>query len=204
MTATLLEPAGSKFNTLTPEERNALVVSVERLCRGLARKAIGGVHGLDADDLTQEALVAATEAAALWKPERGVLFSTYATTAITRHLNKLVTGHRCRAEVQTDDWVGFASPAEPEEESGVVAEELTPQQAAAVARLPERSRQAVLLVIRDGLSPDQVGEQLGASTKDVKLMLRNAADQLRKDLAFIARPALFDFCGVTGDDSEAA
>ncbi|HYH67430.1 MAG TPA: sigma-70 family RNA polymerase sigma factor [Urbifossiella sp.] len=203
MTATLLEPATSKFNDLTPEERNALVVSVERLCRGLARRALGTVLGLDVDDLTQEALVAATEAAALWKPDREVRFSTYATTAITRHLGKLVTAHRCRAEVQTDDWVGFASPADGEEHAeGRDGHELTPQQEAAVARLPERSRAAVLLVIRDGLSPDQVGEQLGTSVKDVKLILRNAADQLRKDLALIARPALFDFCGAA--DQEAA
>jgi RNA polymerase sigma factor (sigma-70 family) len=189
------------LNDLTTGERNALVLSCERLCASLARQACVGVPGIDADDLTQEALLVCTEASVKWSPRLSVKFSSYATTGIKRHLGKLVSAHRSRGTVQVESWddVPTARPGDDDEPAN--AEEFTAEQAEAVARLIEPMRTVVRLVLEDGLPPDRIAAQLGSTTKDVKLMLRNAAAQLRRDLASMSRPALFDFCGVSEEEA---
>ncbi len=189
-------------NDLTTGERNALVLSCERLCASLARKAVGTVPGIEVDDLTQEALLVCVEAAAKWSPRLGVKFSSYVTTGITRHMGKLVVGHRSRGTVQVETWDDLSAvQAVAEEEQEAEPEEFTPEQAEAIGRLAEPMQTVVRLVLVGRLSPDRIAAQLGSTVKDVKLMLRNAAAQLRRSLAFISRPALFDFCGAVEEQA---
>jgi DNA-directed RNA polymerase specialized sigma24 family protein len=129
-----------------------------------------------------------------------VKFSSYATTGIKRHLGKLVVAHRSRGTVQVEGWDDVPNRPTDDDEGGN-AVEFTAEQAEAVSRLAEPMRTVVRLVLEDGLPPDRIATQLGSEVKDVKLMLRNAAAQLRRDLAFMIRPALFDFCGVAEDEA---
>lgn len=186
-------------NDLSTEERNALVLRCERLCASLARGALGGVPGLDADDLTQEALLVFTEAAAKWSPRLGVKFSSYVTTGVRRHLDKLVITHRSRGEVSPESWDTVPGREEVGDEEQAAAEGYTATQAEAVARLTEPMRTAVRLVLDERLSPDRIAVQLNLSTKDVKLLLRNAAHQLRRDLASLGRPGLFELVGAEAE-----
>lgn len=198
-----LFPARARENSLSPEERNALVLSCQKLCRAMARKAAFGVSGVDADDLEQEALVACVEASARWHPDQGTKFSTYATPCIQRHLNNIVTRVRCEGNVNVESWDSVADPRTLEDAGDAetaTESSLTPQQREAVARLPEQSRVAVLLVL-EGFAPDRIATRLGLEVKDVKLILRNAEKQLRKDLAWVELPGLF---GITDEFHDAA
>lgn len=194
------EVAPAKHNSLSAEERNALVLSCERMCIGIARKAVHGARGLDVDDLTQEAMVSCVEASKRWDPTRGVKFSSYAHKCIARDVNKIVVAHRSKGEVQSEDWDGFVDPQTADGPT-TPGREFTPEQLAAIDRLPETARLVVRLVLDDGLSPARIADQVGLGIKDVKLVLRNAAAQLRKDLAFFNRPALFDLCGAPDEDA---
>jgi RNA polymerase sigma factor (sigma-70 family) len=191
MNATLFAPAHTP-NALSIEERNALVLSCTKLCRSLAKRAAFGVAGVDAEDLEQEALVACVEAAKRWLPDQGSKFSTYAVPCIQRHLANLVTRFRCEANIQIDEWESITDPRSETDadETDSAAVGLTPQQSVAMSRLPEQMRAAVLLVLQ-GFGPDRIAERLGQPVKDVKLILRNAEKQLRKDLAWVDLPGLF-------------
>jgi len=58
---------------------------------------------------------------------------------------------------------------------------------AAVARLPEIDREAIMLVHWDGLTHDEVAAVLGLTTNAVELRLRRARARLRRDLAGLLR-----------------
>jgi RNA polymerase sigma factor (sigma-70 family) len=196
---TLVPP---RENSLTTEERNALVMTCERLCHSIARRVGSGVPGIDLEDLGQEALVACVEAAKRWHPDQGTKFSTYATPCIERHLTSLTTRVRCEATVHMDSWESVTDPRSlevAEEGSGETDLALTPEQQVAMDRLPDQSRVAVTLVLQ-GLAPDRIAERLGIAVKDAKLILRNAEKQLRKDLAWVSLPGLF---GVTEEFADA-
>lgn len=184
--------APPRENSLTTAERNALVLSCERLCGSIARRLAAGVAGADAEDLEQEALLACVAAARRWHPGYGTKFSTYATPCITQHLAAIVTRIRCESTTHVEDGDSIpdtreAAEVEPADRPAVA---LTEEQEEALFRLPEDQHTAVCMVLH-GASPDQIADRLGKSVKDVKLLLRNAARDLRRSLAWLSRPDLF-------------
>lgn len=186
---TLVPP---RENSLTTAERNALVLSCERLCGSIARRLAAGVAGADADDLEQEALLACVAAARRWHPGYGTKFSTYATPCITQHVAAIVTRIRCEASARIEDGAGVPDPhaADGADAPDRPAVALTGEQEEALFRLPEDQHTAVCMVLH-GASPDQIADRLGKSVKDTKLLLRNAARDLRRSLAWLSRPDLF-------------
>lgn len=186
---TLLPP---RENALTAGERNALVLSCEPLCRWVVRKLTAGVAGADQDDLEQEALVACCEAAKRWRPDAGTKFSTYAIACVERHVAGVVARIRCESTTHVEDGDSIpdtreATEVELADRPAVV---LTEEQEEALFRLPEDQHTAVCMVLH-GASPDQIADRLGRSVKDVKLIIRNAARDLRRSLAWLSRPDLF-------------
>lgn len=175
-------------NDLSTAERNALVLSCEKLCRSLSRSA--AVPGMDAEDMEQEALVVCVEAARRWGPRLGVKFSTYVTTAIRRHLANLVSAHKSAGTVHLESWDAVEAPGEREGDGDDF--EFTAEQEYALSRLSAEARAVVRMTVAERLPPDRVAARIGKETKDVKLILRNAAKALRKDLADLDKPALFE------------
>lgn len=182
----------ARENALTTEERNALVLSCERLCKAVARKTSAGVAGADIEDMEQEALVACVAAARRWRPDVGSKFSTYATPCIERHLANIITRIRCEASQQIEECERIPDGREPGDADAPERQplSLTEEQEEALFRLPEDQHAAVCMVLH-GASPDQIADRLGKPAKDVKLILRNAAQQLRRSLAWLSRPDLF-------------
>lgn len=186
----LFETARPKANRLSDAERNALVLSCEGLYKSLAweaAKAAGLLHELD--DLVMDAALACVEASRAWEPGTSAKFSTYATTRIKRHLIKCVEDAKPGATaVRFANWDHVEDEA-PADADGAVR--LTPEEQTLLGRIDHADREAVRLVVCEGLTPDRVAEQLGVEVKDVKLRLRNAAKKLGAQKDWLARPGLF-------------
>lgn len=190
MTASLFDTeTPPPLNALTEPERMALVASCKRTCAKEARAAASGNPAHEFEDLEQEALLACVEAARRWSPTLGTKFNTYATACIRRHLANVTTKHRGEGVVHIAGWDAVVQPDRECEDEG--PEPLTDAQAEAVARLGEPAATVVRLLVVDKLSPDQVATQLGRPVKDVKLIARNAAKSLPREIARASAPNLF-------------
>ncbi|HEY1192337.1 MAG TPA: sigma-70 family RNA polymerase sigma factor [Gemmata sp.] len=179
------------LNTLTEPERMALVDSVKRTCANEARKAARANPAHEFEDLEQEALLAAVEASRRWCPDLKTKFNTYATSCIRRHLANVTTTYRGEGVTHIEGWDAVTTPDRSGVEEEDAVKELDEVQSEALTRLGEPARSIVTLIVVNGLSPEQVAVQLDRSVKDVKLIARNAAKALPRELARAAAPNLF-------------
>ena len=83
---------GGRRNPAAPESRSAMVASHVGLARSLARRFAN--RGETLDDLVQVAMIGLLKAVDRFDPERGVQFSTYATSTITGELKRHFRDHR--------------------------------------------------------------------------------------------------------------
>lgn len=177
-------------NALTEAERMALVESCQRTCAKEARTAAKANSVHEFEDLEQEACLACVEASRRWSPTAGTKFNTYATACIRRHLANVTTKHRGEGVVHIEAWDAVVQP-ERDEDDEDDRDPLTEAQEEALARLGEPALTVVTLLVVEGLSPDQVATQIGRPVKDVKLIARNAAKALPRELARAAAANLF-------------
>lgn len=178
-------------NALSEPERMALVDSVKRTCAKEARAAARAHPAHEFEDLEQEAWLAVVEASRRWSPDAGTKFNTYATSCIKRHLANVTTSRRGEGVTHIEGWDAVATPDRSGVDEEDAVEELTDEQAEALSLLGEPARTVVTLIVVNGLSPDQVAVQLDRSVKDIKLIARNAAKSLPRELARAAVPTLF-------------
>jgi len=179
------------LNTLTGTEPMALVSSCAGTCAKEARAAAKTAPAHEFEDLEQEAFLACVEAARRWQSDRGTKFNTYATACIRRHLANVTTKHRGEGVVQIEAWDAVVQPDREGVEEEDAIEPLTEAQTEALARLGEPAVTVVTLLVVNKLTPDQVATQLGRPVKDIKLIARNAAKALPRELANASAPNLF-------------
>ena len=179
------------LNALPEAERMALVESCRRTCGKEARAAALAAPAHEFEDLEQEAFLACVEAARRWSPTAGTKFNTYATACIRRHLANVTTRHRGEGVVRIEGWDAIEQPDRSGLDEDDALEPLTEEQEEALNRLGEPAKTVVTLLVVHGLSPEQVATQLGQEVKDVKLIARNAAKALPKQIAWVSRPGLF-------------
>lgn len=179
------------LNTLTDAERMALVESCSRTCAKEARAAAKANPAHEFEDLEQEALLACVEAAQRWSPAAGTKFNTYATACIRRHLANVTTRHRGEGVVHIEGWDAVVQPDREGDEEADELKPLTDAQAEALARLGEPAVTVVTLLVVNKLTPDQVAMQLGRPVKDIKLIARNAAKALPREIVRASAPNLF-------------
>ncbi len=182
-------------NTLSEAERGQLVESCLNLCRKVARQAAARSPGEDIDDLEGEAMLACVEAAKRWHPPEdgkpGAKFSTFAQAYMQKRLNGLVADRRQElAAMRGANWDLIADRGEDFADDSV-AYAPNENERELLSKITEPAREAVRLVVFEGLPPDRVADQLGMSVKDVKLILRNAGKALTKAKLKLAEPALF-------------
>jgi RNA polymerase sigma factor (sigma-70 family) len=171
-------------NTLTEPEREGLVLGVLDWCRRLARDHAETLAQCgrrpEADDLIQEAFLAATEAARYYHADRGTRFTTFVKPWVQIHLTA-VTDRRLVVPM------GAMEHPESVKDRDDGPEAIEPDEPDAGERrllgnLPEPCRTIVRLSVFDGLGPDRIAAQLGLAVKDVKLMMRNGAARLGRAL----------------------
>lgn len=109
----------------------------------------------------------------------------------------VIDHYRQRSTIPLED--ATALPAEQQEETPV-AHELIPCLLAAIERLPERDREALLLVVRDGLRQREVAERQGLSISGAKSRIQRARAKVRGFLEWCCRPQFDRLGGVVDYD----
>ncbi|KQN40267.1 RNA polymerase subunit sigma [Sphingomonas sp. Leaf407] len=141
----------------------------------LARRMLGDSG--EAEDVAQEVFTRIWRQAPRWRPGTA-RFDTWV---------HLVTLNLCRDRLRRPHAIVMADPPErpdpaPDAEADLLASERAAAVAAAVARLPDRQREAVLLTCYQDLPNAEVATLLGTSVEAVESLLARARRTLRTAL----------------------
>lgn len=130
-----------------------------------------------AEDVAQEAFARVWRVAGTWQSDRA-RFDTWLHTVV---LNLCRDRLRRRREVTSDALPEIADPA-PDAERALLEAERGTQVAAAIAQLPERQRDAILLVHYQDLSGAAAALALGVSVEALESLLARGRRTLRTRL----------------------
>ncbi|MDB4957368.1 MAG: polymerase subunit sigma-70 [Myxococcales bacterium] len=158
-----------------------LVTRYRRRVYALLFRATG--RSQDADDLFQETWIRIARGAARFDPSRQ--FSSWVARIATNVAIDWMRAASSRAPVGAGVGADAAEDAisdVPTASESLVAEVERRRLAAALAKLPERMREAVLLRYFEGLSEHAMSSQLGIPHGTVKSRLSNAVTALRRAL----------------------
>lgn len=133
-----------------------------------------------AEDLAQETFLKAWRALPRYRPRPGARFSTW-LFGIARNL--AIDDHRRRSRAAW--WARFGSqpppPATPPSDD-LDRSELAATLAAAVNRLPENQRSAILLAEYEGATATDIGSVLGCSSRAAESLLFRARAAVRDEI----------------------
>jgi RNA polymerase sigma-70 factor (ECF subfamily) len=93
-------------------------------------------------------------------------------------LNELARAHRKRERPLGDEHLDTLADDAPEPEQQLDTRRTARALEAALPRLPDRQRAALLLRTQENLSYDEIAEALGASTSGIKSLLHRARENL--------------------------
>lgn len=170
------------------ECQEALLQANERLIhRVILEQAIGGI---EYQDLVQEGRIAVWRSILHFDPGRGNAFSTYAWTAIYRHLWAYVEmAEQSRDYVEVEEWLETPGLAEAAWQAEQVCQALGEE----VANLPERLRQVIVLYYGLGggwpHTLAEIGQAWGITPERVRQLRNNALVLLR--LPALSQPVRF-------------
>jgi RNA polymerase primary sigma factor len=167
--------------------QEALLQANERLIhRVILEQAIGGI---EYQDLVQEGRIAVWRSILHFDPGRGNAFSTYAWTAIYRHLWAYVEmTEQSREYVEVEEWLDTPGQAEAAWQTEQVHQVLVEE----VEGLPERLRQVIVLYYGLGGWPHtlaEIGQAWGITVERVRQLRNNALVLLR--LPALSQPVRF-------------
>ena len=132
----------------------------------------------EAEDVAQEAFVRAWRQARVWRPGRA-RFDTWLHTVV---LNLCRDRLRRRREIIGEPMPDPADPA-PDAEVQMIESEQGRAVAAAIAALPDRQRDAILLVHYQDLSGTEAAAALGVSVEALESLLSRGRRTLRAQFA---------------------
>ncbi len=135
-------------------------------------------NAADADDVTQQAFLAAWRDARNWQRGRA-RFSTWIYRVAVNRCIDLARRRRVRS------WLSLDAVAEPEDDAPDAAERAAQQSELAAVRrdmlaLPEKQRAALLLAVQAEKSTAEIGEALGVSAGAAEQLLVRARRALRE------------------------
>lgn len=189
-----------------PIDRAKLAESCLPMCRALARKMCPPDDSRQrrehrVEDIAAEAMLYLWEVATTFDPTGPAKFSTVAYAYISKRLRHIIDEQRLASQHATGADMGLIvqrpadgpesdddHEADDEDSDGAVS--LTDDHRDLMQRLPAHARRCVMLVL-SGFTPEQAATQLGMATKDVKLVIRNAAKVLSVEQKKMGRPNLF-------------
>jgi len=166
----------SRLSRGDPTAARLLVMGKLARIVGLANRMLRDTS--EAEDVAQEAFVRVWRQAGSWQPGRA-RFDTWLHTVV---LNLCRDRLRRRREVTSDAVVDLADPA-PDAEATLVAAERDGAVAAAITALPERQREAILLVHYQDLTGAAAAEALGVSVEALESLLARGRRTLRAQLS---------------------
>jgi RNA polymerase sigma-70 factor (ECF subfamily) len=144
---------------------------------GLARRILG--NAAEAEDVAQEAMLRVWTHAPRWQPLAA--FRTW----LTRVVVNLCLDRKRRAPLL--DLEAAGEVVDPTPGAGDQAESAERERllAAAIEKLPDRQRTAIVLTYTEGLSNAQVADMLGTSVSAVETLLIRGKQNLRRALGAV-------------------
>jgi len=165
-----------------------LVERHQRVVINVIHRSIGDAW--EAEDLAQRVFVQVYRSAGRYKPT--AKFTTWLFTIVH---NTVLNEHRRRARHAADSLEAMTEPRDPDGVGVQVADARTPDPAteaverelhakilAAIERLPEQQRTAVILCRYEGLPYEEIAKVLKCSVSAVKSLLHRARLTLKDDL----------------------
>jgi RNA polymerase sigma factor (sigma-70 family) len=184
---------------LTSTDEDRIVREHEALARKVACKFVrqGQAMGLEFGDLMQHARIGLLRAARGFDPTRGVKFSSYAATAMQRHIRRALDeggmvrvpswARQAGAEAPSVLSLDFPATEEGSDTLGdlIVAEDDTQEQAISrvaceqlLSTLKEKERLAVRLYVGEELSLRQVARVMRCTPQNVSITVKKALAKL--------------------------
>ncbi|MFC3070943.1 RNA polymerase sigma factor [Phenylobacterium soli] len=142
----------------------------------LGQRMLG--EAAEAEDMAQEAFLRVWKQAPRWKPGQARFDTWLHRVALNLCYDRL----RKRREVVTDAPPETADPA-PSAERGLEAQDTAAQVAAAMAKLPERQREAIVLCHYQELGNIEAAAVMGVSVEALESLLGRGRRALRASLA---------------------
>ena len=211
-TATPKRRNSRRLNDLSQPERDALVISADKICRALA----GTNHAYPSyprDDALSDAYAAAVVAATTWQPDGGAAYLTYAHSYINRRLRgyridavrRAESAPAGSAEVDLElvaigdscDVLCRVAKAEAVDSPEQVGAEITTALlteirrqlfAAELAALPPAMVEMVEMVVSDGLTVSQIAARRGCRQGVVRMTLANAVRRIQGATSGVVEP----------------
>ena len=168
-----------------PSATRSLVVA--KLPRMLALATRMLRDGAEAEDVAQEAFVRVWLTAAAWQPGRA-RFDTWLHTVV---LNLCRDRLRKRRDISSDVVPEIVDPS-PDAEAELIETERGRAVAQAIAGLPERQREAILLVHYQDLSGAEAAAALEISVEALESLLARGRQTLRAHFATSLERAAYD------------
>jgi RNA polymerase sigma-70 factor (ECF subfamily) len=153
-----------------------LVVAKLPRVLGLATRMLR--DSAEAEDVTQETFVRIWRNAATWQPGRA-RFDTWVHTVV---LNLCRDRLRRRREITGDAMTDVSDPT-PNAEAGLLEKERGQAVSSAIAALPERQREAIVMVHYQELSGAEAAKALNISVDALESLLARGRRTLRAQLA---------------------
>lgn len=156
-----------------------------RFCRMRIRQSA------DAEDIVQEAFLAVARA---YPDKSAEELKPLLFTAVRNFSTNYLKSGRYRASRQTTEMTEYAGtlacPRTPTPEHLMVSRQQLEAADQAIAKLPERARAALLLHRQEGMTYQEVADQLGVSPTTVKTDIAGAVAAIARVLARAETPAL--------------
>jgi RNA polymerase sigma-70 factor (ECF subfamily) len=162
-----------------PAAVRALVARKAPRMLSLARRMLG--DAAEAEDVAQEAFIRAWRQASSWRPGSGTFDTWMHRVALNLCYDRL----RRRRETPTSEPPDRADPA-PDAERGMQTAELGARVEAALQRLPDRQREAIVLCAYQELSNIEAAALMDVSVEALESLLSRGRRALRASLADMA------------------
>ena len=141
---------------------------------GLARRMLGNTA--DAEEVAQEAMLRVWVNAPRWRPQ--ARFRTW----LYRVVVNLCLNRKRRAPFASLEEAGEVADSRPDAAAMLERDERDRAIAAAIDRLPERQRAAIVLTFHEGLSNAEAAAVLGTTRSAIETLLVRAKQSLRRQL----------------------
>ena len=135
-----------------------------------------------ADDVCQEAFLAAWRSAARFDPSVGSVRSWLLTIVHNRAIDQLRRVTRVRDRTISDDTAAERLAAPDDTEASAIAAQAVDEAAGMLERLPDEQRQVVELAFFSGYSHSEIAELLNLPLGTVKTRMRRGLERLRNHL----------------------
>ena len=141
---------------------------------GLARRILG--NAADAEDVAQEAMLRLWRQAPRWQP----------LAALRTWLSRVVV-NLCLDRKRRAPWVDLEAAGDIVDPAATASDEIERGERdemvqAAIAKLPDRQRAAIVLTYSEGLSNAEVADTLGTTVSAVETLLVRGKQNLRRAL----------------------